>query len=126
MKEVSEYLQELRFFNERICVVEIQYKIILEDSAEQIDSRTRKIQSIYFDNLAKIWGINEKYKHSWYDYAKMCESMTDLFFLVSVLFLNVEKYVSKNRKLRKQYEEVKGPIIYLKTKTGELLQEKWD
>lgn len=101
----------MKTFNERICVVEVEYKIILEDSAEQIDSRTRKIQT-------KIWGINEKYKHNWFDFSKLCVTVSDLYFLVSVLYLNIEKYVSKMRKLRKEYEEVKGVTNHLKSKSA--------
>jgi hypothetical protein len=47
---------------------------------------------------AKIWGINEKYKHFWYDYSRKCKNLSDLYFLVSVLYLTIEKYVTKTRK----------------------------
>jgi hypothetical protein len=47
---------------------------------------------------AKIWGINEKYKHFWYDYSRRCHTLSDLHFLVSVLYLTIEKYVTKTRK----------------------------
>ena len=49
-------------------------------------------------NSAKIWGINEKYKHFWYDYSRRCTKLSDLHFLISVLYLTIERYVNKTRK----------------------------
>lgn len=82
-------LNELRSFNEKICVVEINIRTVNEH--ENIEVKTRKIQT-------KIWGINEKYKHYWYDYSRKCHNLSDLHFLVSVLYLTIERYVNKTRK----------------------------
>lgn len=65
-----------------------------------MDSKIKKIQT-------KIWGINEKYKHNWYDFINNCASFNELFFAVSILYSLIKKYTSKQRKLRKEYEEVK-------------------
>jgi hypothetical protein len=44
---IPDILEHLRNFNEKICVVETEYKIINETSAEEVDTKTRKVQSSF-------------------------------------------------------------------------------
>lgn len=44
-------MDAVRYLNEKICVVEIEYKFVVEDDKEEgaiYDSKTRKIQSTNF------------------------------------------------------------------------------
>jgi hypothetical protein len=71
-------MEAVRYLNEKICVVEIEYKFVVEDDNQEVatyDSKTRKIQSKYVSNSAKMWGINEKYKHAWLDYGKNAKTL---------------------------------------------------
>lgn len=61
-------------------------------------------------NVAKMWGINEKYKHAWLDYGRTAKNLLELFFLVAILYLTIERYVKKmreTRKIKREIEEVK-------------------
>jgi hypothetical protein len=50
-----------------------------------------------------MWGINEKYKHAWLQYLANCNenSLMEVFFLNAILFLTIDRYVSKMRDPKK-------------------------
>lgn len=57
-----------------------------------------------------MWGINEKYKHAWLEYGRTARSLQEVFFLVAVLYLTIERYVKKMRetkKIKKEVEDVR-------------------
>lgn len=71
-------MEAVRHLNEKICVVEIEYKYVVDDENQEAmiyDSKTRKIQSKYDCYVAKMWGINEKYKHAWLEYGKTVNNL---------------------------------------------------